>query len=171
MGYLENKMVYLSGPIQYAQDIEWRSEPIRILQEKFGLIVFDPYADPKQKWTPVIQKAQKEKDYSTIVSVAKKFVRKDLGKLDKSDFLIAYLSHNIPTTGVCHEVINSNNEKKPTLLVTNSGDIANIPIWYYGFISLEFMFPNWNNLFNYLEEVDSGKHKHNNRWSLVYEDI
>ncbi len=172
MGVLKDKIVYLSGAIQHQDtSADWRPEPVRILQERFGLNVFDPHADPKQKWVPVLEQAQKDKDYQKIAEIAKKFVRKDLAMVDHAHLVIAYLPYKVPTTGVCHEVVNSNNEKKPTLLVTNCGDIAYIPVWYYGFISLEFMFPSWDKLYEYLAEVDAGEHKHNDRWSLVYGDI
>ena len=55
--------------------------------------------------------------------------------------------------------------------MSNSGDIAYIPTWYFGFISIEFMFPDWSALFNYLQEVDEGKHRNNDRWSFIYGDI
>ena len=67
-----------------------------------------------------------------------------------------------------NQIQNSNNAKKPTLLVTDSNDITNIPVWYWGFISPEFMFPNWEDLFIYLKEVDNGLHQKNRRWNLVH---
>jgi nucleoside 2-deoxyribosyltransferase len=85
---------------------------------------------------PALKKAQSEKDTDTIAKIAKSFVRKDLCLVDRADFLIAYLPNKIPTTGTNHEIINSNNAKKPTLLVTDTGDITNIPLWYFGLFLL-----------------------------------
>lgn len=168
---LADKRVYLSGPIQFGDESNWRDKPKDILTQKFGLQIFDPFADPKQQWVPTLTEAQKNKDVETIVRIAKNFVRKDLSLVDRSDLLIAYLPYKIPTTGTHHEIINSNNAKKPTLLVTNLDNITYIPLWYFGFIPPEFMFAGWDALFFYLTEVNDGKHKHNNRWSFIYGEI
>lgn len=173
MQFLKGKKAYLSGAIEFDADPNhnWRIEPTNVLATRFGIDVFDPFADPKQKWAPNLDKARKERDYVTIEQRAKSFVRKDLGKVDRQDFLIGYLPYKVPTTGTTHEIINSNNAKKPTLLVTDKGDIGYIPFWFFGFIPIEFMFPCWNALYDYLVEVDEGKHRANNRWSLVYDDV
>ena len=169
--YLRNKQVYLSGAIEFDTGDNWRVEPVKMLRERFGLDVFDPFADPKQNWVPEILKAREERNYDFLFKKAKDFVRKDLSTVDESQMLIAYLPYKVPTTGTVHEIINSNNAKKPTLLVTNMNDISYLPIWYFGFIRPEFMFPNWEALYNYLDEVNQGLHRHNNRWSRIYGDI
>lgn len=171
MNYLKQRRCYLSGPIQFGDESNWRDNPKEILEKKFGLQVFDPFADPKQQWVPSLTEAQKTKDIETIVRISKGFVRKDLCLVDRSDFLIAYLPYKVPTTGTVHEIINSNNAKKPTLLVTNLEDISYIPLWYFGFIPKEFMFAGWASLFKYLEDVNDGQHKDNNRWSFIYGEI
>ena len=169
--YLAGKRCYLSGPIQFGDTTNWRDYPKQVLAEEFGLLVSDPFADPKQQWVPTLTKAQQDKDTETIVKIAKGFVRKDLCLVDRSDLLIAYLPYKVPTTGTHHEIINSNNAKKPTLLVTNLDHISYIPLWYFGFIPTEFMFVGWESLFVYLREVNDAKHKHNNRWSYIYGEI
>lgn len=168
MGFLAGKRAYLGGPIQFDSGSDWREEPKKVLTTKFGIDLFDPLADPKQQWVPVLQKAQEDRDYDTIIRISHQFVSKDLGRVDRSDFIISYLPYKVPTTGTVHEIINSNNAKKPTLLVTNSEDIAYIPLWYFGFIPPEFMFAGWAALFDYLQEVDEGKHTHNKRWNYTY---
>ena len=171
MCYLKGKRAYLSGPIQFDVKENWRDVPRKTLTEEFGIELFDPFADPKQQWVPTLQKAQKDKDYETIVRISKAFVRKDLCLVDRSDFIVAYLPYKVPTTGTVHEIINSNNAKKPTLLVTNCEDITHIPLWYFGFIPKTFMFAGWDKLFDYLREVNEGKHKSDDRWSFIYGDI
>lgn len=169
--YLRGVRGYLSGPIENDVDYDWRTEPKKILLEKFGINLFDPFSDPKQQWVSAINDAKKEKDYDRIAAIAKKFVRKDLCVVDRSDIVIAYLPHKVSTTGTVHEIINSVNAKKPTLLVTNMGDITYIPVWYYGFIPTSCMFPDWNSLYEYLDRVDQGMLKDNNRWAYIYEEI
>jgi nucleoside 2-deoxyribosyltransferase len=172
MGCLKDRRVYLSGAIEHdVTEHNWRTEPKNFLTQKFSINIFDPFDDPKQNLSSDLYKAREQGDVDTIMRIAKGFVRKDLCLVDRSDFLIAYLPYKIPTTGTVHEIINSNNAKKPTLLVTNLDNISYIPLWYFGFIPKEFMFAGWQSLFNYLTEVDEGMHKHNNRWSFIYGDI
>jgi len=170
-GYLTGKRLYLSGPIEHGEDkINWRIEPKNILQNEFGLVLFDPFDDPKQQWVPTLDVARANKDYATIQKIASAFVRKDLGAVDRSDILISCLPYKVPTTGSHHEIINSNDTKKPTLIVCPQGKEF-IPIWYYGFIPLEFMFGSWEELYEYLRQVNAGLHKDNDRWAFVYELI
>ncbi len=172
MNYLKDKKAYLSGPIQYdTSNINWRIDPMNVLRTKFDIDIFDPFSDPKQQWVEVLKKAREQKDFETMAKIAKRFVRKDLAVVDRSDFVIAYLPDKVPTVGTHHEVINSNNLKKPTLLVTNMNDISYIPIWYFGFIPIEFMFPSWDSLYEYLNEINNGKYRENDRWSYVFGDV
>lgn len=169
-GYLRGKKVYLSGPIEHDSPENWRDIPKKVLVKEFGVDLFDPSADPKQQWVPMLKKAQEDKNFESIKKIAMKFVRKDLGIVDRSDIVIACLPYQVPTTGTHHEIIFSNESKKPTLLICPQGR-EYIPIWYYGFISLEFMFGSWEELFDYLREVDAGLHMDNDRWDFVYDLI
>lgn len=172
MSFLKDKRCYLSGPIQYDTSKEnWRITPKKILVEEFGMNLFDPFDDPKQKFTDALYKAQKERDFDTVVKICRGFVRKDLSYVDRSDLLIAYLPCNVKTTGTIHEIIVANDAKKPTLLVTDSDNIADIPLWFWGFIPKECMFAGWKSLYNHLNQVNEGKYKHNNRWDFIYDMI
>lgn len=169
MHYLKNVRVYLSGPIESDKSkTNWRTTPIKKLTKKFQLNLFDPFQDPKQQWAPQLKKAKENKNYKKVQKIARSFVKKDLAMVDRSDFLIAYIPFGICTTGTVHEIINSVNSKKPTLLVTNKNDISYIPSWYFGFIKTKFMFAGWDALYKYLKEVDEGKHKKEDKWSFVY---
>jgi hypothetical protein len=165
--YLAGASCYLGGPIEHDSAEDWRVYPKRILGKEFGIRVTDPNEDPKQKWLPTLQDARKKKDYDLMAQIARSFVRKDLCLVDRSDFGIWYLPYKVPTCGSHHEIVNSNNSKKPTLLVCPQGKEL-VPAWYYGFIPHDFMFGSWEDLFKYLTEVNSGKHKENNRWHYVY---
>jgi hypothetical protein len=171
MGALKGIRAYLGGPIEFDRtDLNWRTEPTNVLSSRFGINVFDPFADPKQRWVSVLQDAKSRCDTDEMAKVAKNFVRKDLSMVDRSDILISCLPEGVPTCGSHHEIFVSNNAKKPTLLVCTQGR-QKLPIWYYGFISPEFMFGSWDDLYGYLSEVDDGKHKANNRWWFVYNMI
>jgi len=165
---LQGKRGYLSGPIENdATNFNWRVEPLRVLRDEFKINMFDPHADPKQQWVPILREARDKRDYGKIAHIARDFVRKDLAMVDRSDLLIAYLPRNVYTTGTHHEVINSDSAKKPTLLICPEGK-EHIPIWYHGFIPHEFMFGSWESLYEYLREVNECKHTENRRWHFVY---
>lgn len=171
MGYLYGARGYLAGPIECADPtIDWRSEPKRVLIHDFGINLFDPYTDPKQQWFSKLSKAKEAEEYDAVTMISKKFVRKDLSIVDRADLVIAYLRRNIPTTGTVHEIINSNNAKKPTLLVCPDGK-KYIPSWYFGFIPHKNMFNSWNDLYDYLKDVDCGKYMDDDKWSYVYKII
>jgi nucleoside 2-deoxyribosyltransferase len=165
---LENARCYLSGPIENDKTkTNWRTEPSKKFVDDYKIDLFDPFSDPKQQWVPHLHEARENKDYDAIAKIAAAFVRKDLAIVDRCDFIVAYLPYGIPTTGTHHEIINSVNSKKPTLLVCPEGKEF-IPIWYYGFVPHEVMFGSWEELYAYLTEVNDGKHKKNDRWSFVY---
>lgn len=171
INHLKGSNCYLSGPIEFCNEkLNWRINVINNLQKNFEINVFDPFSDPKQQWSDKIKECKNKKDDKTLSKIARSFVRKDLAMVDRCDFLIAYLPQNTVMAGTIHEIINSNNSKKPTLLVTN-GSKFNISSWYYGFIDTNCIFNNWNELYNYLDKVNRGLCKKNDRWSFVYKII
>ena len=167
---LEGKRCYLSGPIDYCNDLYWREGPKKVLTEEFGIDLFDPFADPKQMWHEELKVAQEAMDYDEMARIAKGFVRKDLAMVDHSHFVIAYLPYKLPTTGTHAEIINSIERKKPTLLVCPQGK-NRLPLWYYGIVPHQVMFGSWEDLYHYLREVNDGKHRDNHRWWITYEMV
>jgi hypothetical protein len=168
MGYLKNTRCYLSGAIECDPSmINWRVNVKKELQNRFQIDIFDPFEDPKQQHSKELKIAKEQENYEEVVKIVKGFVRKDLSEVDVSKFLIARVSYLIPTVGTCHEIINSNNLKKPTLLVCEEGK-NKTPSWYFGFISHKHIFGSWEDLYAYLTEVDQGKHMDNDRWSIIY---
>ena len=167
MSYLKGKRCYLSGPIEFGTDPNWRIEPSSILRGEFELDLFDPFNDPKQQWAPKLITARERCDYDKMAEIAKDFVRKDLSVVDGSDFIVACLPYGVPTTGTVHEIINKSMSKKPVLLVCPDGGKAKIPFWYWGFIPHSQMFGSWEDLFQYLREVNQGGHSDNYRWDYA----
>lgn len=164
---LKGKRCYLSGPIENDTHVDWRVEPRHVLQSIYKIELFDPFADPKQQFVPALKQARIDKDFETMARIAKAFVRKDLAMVDRADMTIAYVPHGVPTTGTHHEIINSNNAKKPTLLVCPQGKEF-VPLWYYGFIPHEFMFGSWDELWGYLGGVAAGSQVGSDRWAYIY---
>ena len=170
MGYLAGSRGYLGGPIENDQQPDWRIGPKKVLREEFGVNVVDPNEDEKQQWATSLQKARDECDYEEMKRIATQFVQKDLTLVSKMDLVVSYLPYKVATTGTHHEIINSSNNKTPTLLVCPQGKQF-IPLWYYGFIPHECMFGSWDDLYEYLREVDAGLHAHNRRWHYLYKLI
>jgi len=167
MNYLKNSKFYLSGPIEFGNEINWRKDVIENLKVKFSINVFDPFSDPKQQWIDKINQYKEEKNFNKLTEIANKFVRKDLTMVDRCDALIAYLPYKVPTVGTHNEIINANNMKKPIMLICPEGK-ENIPIWYYGFMKHEIFFNSWNEIYYYLENVNKGNLIKNSRWDFVY---
>lgn len=164
MNHLNGKRAYLSGAIEFGEKSHnWRVDPINVMSSRFGINVFDPFSDPKQQWVGELDNAREIKDYAKIRKIAKNFVRKDLCMVDRSDFLIAYMPYKVPTTGTVHEIVVSNEAKKPTLIVCPQGK-ENAPIWLWGILPDNYFFSSWEDLFTYLEEVDKGEHTQDDRW-------
>lgn len=171
MSYLMKSRCYLSGPIEAdTSKTNWRIPVKDVLVKEFGIDLFDPFEDPKQQCLAQLKNAKDNEDYDVLCDIAKRFVRKDLCMVDRSDFLIANLPKGVLTTGSCHEIINSNNAKKPTLIVCENGKKF-IPAWYFGFIPHECMFGSWDDLYDYLRKVNEGKYKEDDRWSYIYKLI
>jgi nucleoside 2-deoxyribosyltransferase len=168
MNYLKNRRVYIAGPIEFSdQALDWRMKIKENLLSKFGLRVFDPIDDPKQGVRKDMIKAKEEKNYEKISQIVHSWVRTDLSIIDRMDFIIANLPYKVPTFGTTHEIVSANDAKKPVLLVCEDGK-EKTPDWFWGFINHNFMFGSWNDLYDYLQQVDEGKHKNNNRWYFTY---
>ncbi len=169
MSVLENKRVYLSLPIQHSTGAVWKDEVKRKLLENYKLKVFDPSQDVKQSLRAEVELYKKEERYEELRQVVRRFLREDLAIVDRADIVIAHVPHGVPTTGVTHEVINSNNAKKLVLLVEGSrkNDIAD---WYFGFIKPEFMFGTWEELYTFLNDVNDGKYVDHDRLYFMYND-
>lgn len=171
MSYLKGKRVYLGGPIEHCNaKSNWRLPVIDRLSQ-FGLDVFDPFDDPKQQWVPCLSKAREEKDYATISQIARDFVHKDLQIVQKTDILIAQLPKGVPTTGTHHEIFTASELKTPTLLVCPEGK-EHIPFWYFGvFKDHDQFFSSWDECYQFLADVEAGKHIGKRRWAYVYGKI
>jgi len=167
MGYLKGTRSYLAGPIEYDVQVDWRTEPLKVMREEFGVDVKDPNADDKQKMAEPLQDALDCENYLEVVRIAKNFVQKDLSIVDRSDFIVACVPQRVPTVGTVHEIVFSDLMKKPTLLVCPQGK-KKAGKWYFGIIDHKHIFGSWSDLYTYLREVDRGEHKDNRRWAYIY---
>jgi nucleoside 2-deoxyribosyltransferase len=169
MGVLEGKRVYVGGPIEFDTNAyDWRTPLKAFLRETLKLQVFDPLDDSKQSAQPELIAARDRKDYEAMRLIAKTFVEKDLGIVDRMDFIISHIPHRIPTAGTVHEIVVAVNAKKPTLLVCPQGK-DKAALWYFGVVPHQHIFGEWEGVTNYLLEVDAGKHIDDRRWRFVYD--
>lgn len=193
MGYLRDAnegkgaLCYLSGPITNdTSTTNWRPGVISVLQKQYGINVFDPFSDPKQHKVSEIAAAKKARDKQEVQRLVSGFVRKDLAKVDRSDFVLARFAYEqvycknqyltfypdpilrqVPTTGTIHEIINADLYHKPTLLVSQNGWWT-LPEWLLGFIPTRYWFSSFEEVYEYLDKVDKGECKDDDRWALLY---
>ena len=167
MKILSGKRVYLSLPIEFSKDDSWKHEVKDVLTNTFKLKVLDPTDDPKQQITEEIKECRKNRDFDRLHELSKIFVKKDLAIVDRADLIVAYVPSGVCTTGVVHEIINSSNAKKLTLLVEGT-DKAKISIWYHGFIKHRFMFGSWNDLYKFLESINNGEYIKDDKLFFLY---
>jgi len=168
--YLKNKTVYLCGPIVGVDDdgIGWRTL-ISGKLEKLGINILDPckkapvYQDlntdlgevgkDKKKFKEIILREnwkQLKEDFWPIV-------RYDLKCVDKSDFLIFYYDPTVSTVGSIHELVVATFEKKNILLFYKKEHLDSFNPWIATFIKEHHFFHNWQDMFNYLDQVNNGK--------------
>jgi len=177
MGHLQDKSVYLGGAISNCpllkQGINWRPPVIQELETRFGLNVFDPLSDPKQQFVDDVKRAQQNKDEHALRMVATGFVQKDLQKVARCDFTIHKIVTNVDSPGSTDEIMFASRQlKNPTLIVCEEGRF-NLSTWYWGCINPEFLFSSWDELYDYLAEVDDPNFScgMSRRWNMVREII
>lgn len=169
MSFLENRRLYLSGPLELCDDLNWREKPSEILKNEFKVDLFDPFQDPKQQRVEELNAARKARDFETVAAIAHDFVKKDLTMVDRSDLVVAYLPYKVPTTGTHEEIFRANLSKKPVCLVAD-GDLFHLPTWYFGYVKKEFMFDDWEQLFKYFRLVNQGLAT-SHRWDFIYNKL
>jgi hypothetical protein len=124
MSVLEGKRAYLGGPIEFDNNAyDWRTPIKEFLSKELKVHVFDPLDDSKQSAQPELLSARDRKDFETMRAIAKIFVEKDLGIIDRMDFTISHVPHKVPTIGTVHEIIVASNASFPS-----SFNFSKIPV-------------------------------------------
>ncbi|MBT4113815.1 MAG: hypothetical protein HOE36_07525 [Flavobacteriaceae bacterium] len=162
--HLNSMRCYLAGPIDYAEDdgIGWRND-ISDFLEDLGVYIFNPckkpvadaiYKEVEEEKTKMLGLKQSHR-YLELSQRMKEVVHFDLRMVDVSDFVIVYVNPDIPTFGTIHELINSLNQRKPTLVVLEGGK-ANCPNWLFGIMNFNFIFEDFKDLKDYLIQINKG---------------
>lgn len=164
MSYLNDRSVYLAGPIHAVDDdgVGWRDDITPLLKERFGVVVNDPskisangkveVADDKKRFKDLIkmeQWAQVKEEFYPIV-------RKDLRCVDKSDFLIVVYNPCIHMFGTLHELMEAAHQKKPILIKYDREHLDHFNPWLTCLIKPQWLFPTWKAMWMYLDKINKG---------------
>jgi nucleoside 2-deoxyribosyltransferase len=163
MNRLENLRCYLAGPIDHAEDdgVGWRKEITKWLIER-NVVVLDPCDKPikNTKYREIDEEKIKMMElkstgrYYELTRRMKEIVHMDLRMVDVADFVIVYLNPNITMFGTIHELINSLNQRKPTLVVIEGGK-KHASNWLYGLMDYNFMFDTFDDVKSFLDQIDN----------------
>lgn len=164
MNKLKGLRCYLAGPIDYAQDdgTGWRNEVQKWLEKK-KVFVFNPCDKPisYQKYKEIDEEKTKmlalktSGRYFELTQRMKEIVHVDLRMVDVSDMVIVYIDPSITMFGTIHELINSLQQRKPTLVVIEGGK-SKAPNWLFGLMDFNFMFNSFEELYAFLTHIDEG---------------
>lgn len=176
---LKNNMVYLCGSMDRAPDggIGWRRDLTPFLKNYLGCAVLDPSNKPvddedllsieKPGSRKMREKLLDDGEFDKFSQQIKKIRVLDLRLVDVSDFLITYINNDISSCGTMEEMYWANRMKKPVLIMCEQGK-KNIPHWLFGVFPHQMFFSAWQELKNYLIDVDTGLDKNTyNRWVFL----
>ena len=84
--------------------------------------------------------------------------------LDISDFLIVNLDLDTHPCGTYEEIFWANRQKKPIIIHTVQGK-EHTPDWLFGTVPHQMIYSDWNDIYGYLEHINSSENINSyNRW-------
>jgi len=162
---------YLAGPMDRVDDngVGWRREITPFL-ESIGIVVLDPTNKPIDVGSEDIESRnyrntlKQNNKYDELASHMRMLRVVDLRMVDISDFLIVYINPNIHLCGSFEELFWSNRQKRPILCMIE-GTKSNTPDWLIGTLPNEHLFNNWEDIKQYISNINSGDDiRHFKRW-------
>ena len=171
MNRLNKQRVYLAGAIDRVPDrgTTWRSEITPFLDD-LGLTIFNPITKPTdvgledQDSHAIKAKLKSQKRYDELSSMMKVIRSVDLRLVDISDFMIVNLDLEIHPCGTLEEIFWANRQKKPILIRMVQGK-ENTPDWLFGTIPHQMIFSNWEEMKNYLVNINEAENiESHKRW-------
>ncbi len=170
MGRLKGLRLYEAGPMQYADDEHSWRDLVADFCEKRGVQVLNPaartrFAKESGEIRDEMVKLMQEGKFTVVRERGRHIRNVDLRWVDISDFLIIYLDLNIHTYGTFEEMFLANRSKKPVLIVIPQLK-SKTPLWLMWTFPEEHIFSSFDELFNYLDYIDSAPEIENpgNRW-------
>lgn len=161
MNRLKGQRAYLAGAIDRVPDrgAGWRNTISPFLKE-MGVVVYDPLNKPtdiglEDESTCLLKSQYKLEENWDKLSLVMKTIRSvDLRLVDKSDFLIVNLNLSIHPCGTYEEIFWANRQKKPIIIHVEQGK-KYTPDWLFGTIPHQMIFSSWNEVQNYLININS----------------
>ena len=156
---LYGSRVYLSGAMERALDVGegWRNRITPYL-DRLGIVVLNPCKKPIDMVFKIEDREYREGlrmdgDFETLNKEVRILRAVDLRLVDISDFLIVYLDNEVSSCGTWEEIVTANRQKKPVLIHCKQGK-ERIPDWLWGMLPHQFIFGSWDDLFEYLRQVN-----------------
>jgi len=162
---------YLSGPIQYAKNNNWRRELGTFLKMRRALVL-DPTV--KEKATLISSLGYKRVSEDLEIEDSLEYFKRlidegkyeevqkkmhiirniDLGMVERSDVVIVYVDLETPTFGTWEEIFYAIHHGKSVLWILDC-ELKDLPLWLFGTIQdLRLVFRNSYELMNFLDGPD-----------------
>ena len=168
---LYGSTVYLAGPMDRVPDggRDWRVWITPLLQE-YGIIVFDPLNKPIEIGTEdsenrdIRKELKQAGEFDSVASIMKEIRAVDLRMVDCSHFIICYMDIDVHMCGTYEEIFWANRMKRPVLIMCKQGK-SEVPDWLFGVFPHSHMFGSWDDLLQYIHNINNGSLKDStNRW-------
>jgi len=164
MNKLKRTVVYLSGAMDRVKDggVTWRKYIADKLRIRYDVGILNPCDKPTfeaiedDKQREIRQSLLNQGKYDKVEEMMKPIVRVDLRMVDRADFLILHVDKSVHMCGSYDEQTRAILERKPTLIVCEQGK-SGIPHWLFGTVPHRFMFSNFDEMFEYLDRINSGE--------------
>lgn len=162
MNKLNGLACYLSGPIDFDPDKgkSWRDD-LTLFLEPLNVKVFNPLkhmfsnTEAIEKFKrPFMKECLDSGKYDELRKEMKELNHWDLRAVDLSSFLIVFYNTSIHMCGTIEEMTQANKQTKPVLIMAKNGKKM-LPSWLYGRYPHEHFFESWDELKNYINNIDN----------------
>jgi hypothetical protein len=173
--FLFDACVYLSGPIQYAQDygVDWRRSFVTKVREyNLPIHIIDPCNKQDKRfdeigvWRSRLRDMKLAGDFEGVRDAMKKIRRWDLRAVDLSDSVVFYIDPKIPTMGTIDEIVTAERQQKPVLAICNC-NMSDVPDWLFTIVRHTEMFGSVDACVDYLACIDYGSFVADDRWVMI----
>ena len=172
MRRLKGPTCYLCGPMDRVPDggTEWR-EHISKRLKNWGIGVFNPcdkpsnFAEENEETRTAIEYHKDSRNYEAVAATMKPICSVDLRMVDVAHFIIMNIDMDVHLCGSYHEAFLALSQRKPVLIRCKQGK-HNAPNWMFGVVPHDLIFSDWEELLEYLNEVNCSESEvdHLNRW-------
>lgn len=179
MGKLDNKIAYLSGAIENANNhgVSWRTEIVQKVHDAgINLGFIDPcdkgdsYLGEIGKERAKLVEAKANKDYETVTTQMKEVRHWDLRAVDEAQVVILGLDPEIPTCGTWDEVFQAERRQIHILAIIKGGP-SKAPDWLFAVMNYKFMFSTVDECVEYLKMADSGEIEIDSKWLSLDDSV